>query len=70
MASSSSSSNSSSEEGQKRLSWKERIFAPTLIAGVVGGGIGLLSKHRATLGASNVSATYAANCSIVTASYC
>ncbi|PIA25761.1 hypothetical protein AQUCO_10800033v1 [Aquilegia coerulea] len=74
MASSSSSFTSTrtttSQEDRKRLSWKERIFAPTLIAGVVGGGVGLLSKHRPTLGAANVSATYAANFSIVTASYC
>ncbi|XP_042513338.1 uncharacterized protein LOC122088216 [Macadamia integrifolia] len=50
--------------------WKGRILIPTLIAGVVGGGFGLVSKHRKTYGLANISATYATNCSIVTGCYC
>ncbi|KAL6978818.1 hypothetical protein U1Q18_020486 [Sarracenia purpurea var. burkii] len=56
---------SSSLEG-----WKERILIPTLLAGIAGGGVGLLSKHRKTHGLANISATYAANLAIVTGCYC
>ncbi|KAL5862091.1 hypothetical protein ACOSQ3_003377 [Xanthoceras sorbifolium] len=51
-------------------SWKERIFIPTLLAGIAGGGVGLVSKHRIVHGLSNISATYATNFAIVTACYC
>ncbi|GAB4850231.1 hypothetical protein Ancab_029527 [Ancistrocladus abbreviatus] len=51
-------------------SWKERIFYPTILAGIVGGGAGLVSKHRKVHGLANISATYAANFAIVTACYC
>ncbi|KAK4408683.1 hypothetical protein Sango_0449300 [Sesamum angolense] len=61
----SSSSNSSSLD-----LWKERIIIPTLLAGVAGGGVGLISKHRKTLGLSKISATYASNFAIVTGCYC
>ncbi|XP_022157212.1 uncharacterized protein LOC111023975 [Momordica charantia] len=64
--SSSSSSSSSSNYGD----WKQRIFFPTLLAGFVGGGAGLVSKYRKVHGLANISATYAANLSIVTACYC
>ncbi|GMH17684.1 hypothetical protein Nepgr_019525 [Nepenthes gracilis] len=56
---------SSSSEG-----WKERIFYPTLFAGIVGGGVGLVSKHRKVHGLANISATYAANFAIVAGCYC
>ncbi|XP_004510252.1 uncharacterized protein [Cicer arietinum] len=51
-------------------SWKNRIFFPTLIAGVAGAGTGLISKHRKSLGLANVSASYAANFAIITGCYC
>ncbi|XP_011089665.1 uncharacterized protein LOC105170557 isoform X2 [Sesamum indicum] len=60
-----SSSNSSSSD-----LWKERIIIPTLLAGVAGGAVGLISKHRKTLGLSKISATYASNFAIVTGCYC
>ncbi|KAK4270189.1 hypothetical protein QN277_023259 [Acacia crassicarpa] len=50
--------------------WKKPVFIPALVAGIVGGGTGLVSKHRKTLGLSNVSASYAANFAIVTGCYC
>lgn len=50
--------------------WKERIFIPTLLAGFLGGGAGLLSRHRKTHGLANISATYATNLAIVTGCYC
>ncbi|KAK4749069.1 hypothetical protein SAY87_026518 [Trapa incisa] len=50
--------------------WKERILYPTLLAGVGGGGIGLVSKHRKTHGLANISATYATNLAIVASCYC
>ncbi|XP_019262742.1 PREDICTED: uncharacterized protein LOC109240547 isoform X1 [Nicotiana attenuata] len=37
---------------------------------VAGGGAGLVSKHRKVHGVANISATYATNFAIVTASYC
>ncbi|CAL9023209.1 unnamed protein product [Prunus brigantina] len=51
-------------------SWKERIVFPTLLAGIVGGGAGLVSKHRKVVGLPTSCATYAANFVIVTACYC
>jgi len=51
-------------------SWKERIFIPTLLAGIVGGGAGLMSRHRKVHGLANISATYASNLAIVTGCYC
>ncbi|KAH7864769.1 hypothetical protein Vadar_033573 [Vaccinium darrowii] len=56
---------SSSSDG-----WKERILIPTLLAGIAGGGYGLLSKHRKVHGLANISATYATNFAIVTGCYC
>ncbi|XP_061341111.1 uncharacterized protein LOC133287497 [Gastrolobium bilobum] len=50
--------------------WKNRIFFPTLLAGVAGAGTGLISKHRKSLGLANVVASYAANFAIVTGCYC
>ncbi|KAI3461849.1 hypothetical protein Pfo_018512 [Paulownia fortunei] len=60
-----SSSNSSSSDP-----WKERILIPTLLAGVAGGAVGLISKHRKVHGLSQISATYASNFAIVTGCYC
>ncbi|KAF5451501.1 hypothetical protein F2P56_026606 [Juglans regia] len=51
-------------------SWKERIFIPTLVAGIVGGGAGLMSRHRKVQGLAKISSTYAANLAIVTGCYC
>ncbi|KAH9728747.1 mitochondrial import inner membrane translocase subunit Tim17 family protein [Citrus sinensis] len=56
---------SSSSDGRK-----ERIIVPAILAGLVGGVSGLLSKHRKVHGLANISATYATNLSIVTACYC
>uniref|UniRef100_A0A6M2E8S8 Mitochondrial inner membrane translocase subunit Tim17/Tim22/Tim23/peroxisomal protein PMP24 n=1 Tax=Populus davidiana TaxID=266767 RepID=A0A6M2E8S8_9ROSI len=50
--------------------WKERILIPTLLAGISGGGVGLVSKHRKVHGLANISTTYATNFSIVTGCYC
>ncbi|PKI64243.1 uncharacterized protein LOC116187539 [Punica granatum] len=50
--------------------WRERILYPTLLGGVAGGGIGLVSKHRRTHGLANISATYATNIAIVAGCYC
>ncbi|KAM7496238.1 hypothetical protein LguiA_020652 [Lonicera macranthoides] len=50
--------------------WKERIIIPTVLAGIVGGGTGLVSKYRKVHGLSKISATYAANFAIVTGCYC
>lgn len=41
-----------------------------ICAGIVGGGVGLVSKHRKIHGLSNISATYATNFAIVTGCYC
>uniref|UniRef100_A0A0E0DD66 Uncharacterized protein n=1 Tax=Oryza meridionalis TaxID=40149 RepID=A0A0E0DD66_9ORYZ len=49
--------------------WKERILLPAAVAGVVGAGFGLLSRHRARLGAARATATYAANLAIVAGCY-
>ncbi|KAG5567262.1 hypothetical protein RHGRI_002727 [Rhododendron griersonianum] len=59
------SSSSSSSDG-----WKERILIPTLLAGIAGGGYGLLSKHSKVHGLANISATYATNFAIVAGCYC
>lgn len=50
--------------------WKDRILLPTLLAGIAGGGFGLVSKHRKVHGLANISATYTTNFAIVTGSYC
>ncbi|OVA17176.1 Mitochondrial inner membrane translocase subunit Tim17/Tim22/Tim23/peroxisomal protein PMP24 [Macleaya cordata] len=50
--------------------WKDRILIPTLVAGAIGGGFGLLSKHRRLLGVGRTCAAYATNFSIVTGCYC
>ncbi|KAL0925435.1 hypothetical protein M5K25_003763 [Dendrobium thyrsiflorum] len=50
--------------------WKGRIIIPTILAGVIGGAAGLVSKNRMTFGVANVSATYATNLAIVAAFYC
>ncbi|XP_050205864.1 uncharacterized protein LOC126655659 [Mercurialis annua] len=50
--------------------WKERILIPTILGGIGGGGVGLISKYRPTHGLANISATYATNFAIVSACYC
>ncbi|KAE8673091.1 putative transcriptional activator [Hibiscus syriacus] len=60
----SSSSSSASKD------WWRRILIPTILAGVAGGGFGLVSKHRKIHGLANISATYATNFAIVTGCYC
>jgi hypothetical protein len=40
------------------------------LAGIVGGGAGLISRHRKVHGLKNISATYATNLAIVTGCYC
>ncbi|KAJ0988905.1 hypothetical protein J5N97_007261 [Dioscorea zingiberensis] len=45
--------------------WKERIMIPTFLGGMVGGGFGLVSKHRKVHAAS-----LAANLAIVAGCYC
>ncbi|KAL4571895.1 hypothetical protein LXL04_018662 [Taraxacum kok-saghyz] len=52
------------------VNWRSRILYPTLIGGIVGGGIGAVSKHRKVHGLANMSATYATNLAIVTGCYC
>lgn len=52
------------------ISWRSRILYPTLLGGIVGGGIGLVSRHRKVHGLANMSATYATNLAIVTGCYC
>ncbi|KVI12262.1 uncharacterized protein LOC112507966 [Cynara cardunculus var. scolymus] len=52
------------------ISWGSRILYPTLLGGIVGGGIGLVSRHRKVHGLANMSATYATNLAIVTGCYC
>ncbi|XP_022641902.1 uncharacterized protein LOC106772976 isoform X2 [Vigna radiata var. radiata] len=65
-----SSPSSSSSSSPSSHDWKTRIVIPTLLAGVAGAGIGLISKHRKTLGLANVCSSYAANFAIVTGCYC
>ncbi|GMI85677.1 hypothetical protein like AT3G25120 [Hibiscus trionum] len=50
--------------------WRRRILIPTILAGVAGGGFGLVSKHRKVHGLANISASYATNFAIVTGCYC
>ncbi|GAB2293509.1 hypothetical protein Dimus_027714 [Dionaea muscipula] len=50
--------------------WKERIVYPTILAGIIGSGVGLVSKYRKIHGLGNISATYAANFAIITGCYC
>ncbi|XP_027114461.1 uncharacterized protein [Coffea arabica] len=69
IASPSSSSSSSSSSSALDV-WKNRIIIPTLVAGIGGGGVGLISKHRKVHGVAKMSATYAANFAIVTGCYC
>ncbi|KAJ7961580.1 Mitochondrial import inner membrane translocase subunit Tim17/Tim22/Tim23 family protein [Quillaja saponaria] len=69
-ASSSSSSLSSSSSASSSHSWKESVFIPTLLAGLVGAGTGLVSKHRKVHGLARISATYATNFAIITGCYC
>ncbi|CAL5017508.1 unnamed protein product [Urochloa decumbens] len=49
--------------------WRERILIPVAAAGVVGATFGLLSRHRARLGAARSAVTYAANLAIVAGCY-
>ncbi|KAL8026855.1 hypothetical protein ABFX02_14G056800 [Erythranthe guttata] len=50
--------------------WKERILIPTLLAGIAGGAVGLISKHRKVQGLSKIAATYAFNSAVVAGCYC
>ncbi|GAB2228082.1 hypothetical protein Droror1_Dr00009912 [Drosera rotundifolia] len=50
--------------------WMDRIFYPTILAGIIGSGVGLVSKHGKVHGLGNISATYATNFAIVTGCYC
>lgn len=50
--------------------WRNRIIIPTVVAGIAGGGVGLISKYRKTLGLRKISASYATNFAIVTGCYC
>ncbi|XP_074268496.1 uncharacterized protein LOC141591902 [Silene latifolia] len=80
MATPSSSSSSSTAADQPTTTplpppsfldqWRERIFYPTLLGGIVGGAIGAMSKHRKVHGVANMSATYATNFAIVSGVYC
>ncbi|CAN4113744.1 unnamed protein product [Withania somnifera] len=68
-----SKSNTEEEEhvpSNSSVNWKERLIIPTVLAGVAGGGAGLVSKHRKVYGLANICATYATNFAIVTACYC
>ncbi|KAM1218399.1 hypothetical protein ACFX13_046407 [Malus domestica] len=49
---------------------KERIVFPTLLVGILGGGAGLVSKHRKVMGLPTSCVTDAANFAKVTACYC
>ncbi|KAL1540955.1 hypothetical protein AAHA92_25234 [Salvia divinorum] len=64
---SSSSSNFSSTNPDH---WKQRILIPTVLAGIAGGAVGLVSKHRKVHGLSAISATHASNFAIITGCYC
>ncbi|CAA0815206.1 Mitochondrial import inner membrane translocase subunit Tim17/Tim22/Tim23 family protein [Striga hermonthica] len=66
----SASPSSSPAISTSSVTWKERIFIPTLLAGVAGAAFGLVSKHRNVHGLSQISATYASNFAIVTGCYC
>jgi hypothetical protein len=41
-----------------------------ICSGIVGGGAGLVSKHRKVHGLAKISTTYATNLAIVTGCYC
>ncbi|KAF5464118.1 hypothetical protein F2P56_014225 [Juglans regia] len=64
------SSSSASTSTSYSDSWKERVFIPTFLAGIAGGGAGLMSRHRKVDGLAKTSATYATNLAIVTGCYC
>ncbi|XP_020107051.1 uncharacterized protein LOC109723184 [Ananas comosus] len=49
--------------------WKERIIVPTVLAGIIGGGYGLLSKHRKAMGPASAATTYAANLAVIAVCY-
>lgn len=49
---------------------KNRFVIPTILAGIAGAGVGLLSRHRKIHGVSAISSAYAANFAIVTGCYC
>ncbi|GJN37132.1 hypothetical protein PR202_gb26057 [Eleusine coracana subsp. coracana] len=49
--------------------WRERIYIPAVAGGVVGAAFGLLTRHRARLGAARAAATYALNLAIATGCY-
>uniref|UniRef100_A0A1J3HPV3 Uncharacterized protein n=1 Tax=Noccaea caerulescens TaxID=107243 RepID=A0A1J3HPV3_NOCCA len=53
---------------QEPPSLSESLLIPTILAGVTGGGAGLLSKHRKAH--PNIPVTYATNFAIVAACYC
>ncbi|WOL12828.1 hypothetical protein Cni_G21596 [Canna indica] len=61
---------SASPSSELSKGWKERIIIPTLLAGIVGGGVGLVSKHRKALGVGTIAASYASNLAIITGGYC
>ncbi|KAL6851409.1 hypothetical protein ACP4OV_020342 [Aristida adscensionis] len=48
---------------------RERIVVPAAAAGLVGAGFGLLSRHRARLGAARAAVAYAANLAIAAGCY-
>lgn len=60
----------SSPSMSNRSAWKETILIPTILAGTVGAGVGLLSRHRQVKGVGSIPAMYAANLAIVTGCYC
>lgn len=55
-------------EGSK--GWQERIYIPTLAAGVLGGGAGLLGGYFKGHGMAKLSSAYAINLAIVTSCFC
>ncbi|KAL9255500.1 hypothetical protein AKJ16_DCAP01464 [Drosera capensis] len=50
--------------------WMDRILYPTILAGIIGSGVGLVSKHRKVHGLGTISAAYATNFAIVAGCYC
>ncbi|MBA0674495.1 hypothetical protein Goari_016089, partial [Gossypium aridum] len=70
MASPNQQGDSPSPSSSTSVDWRRRILIPTILAGVAGGGVGLVSKHRKVYGLANISATYATNFAIVTGCYC
>lgn len=55
-------------EGSK--GWQERIYIPTLAAGLLGGGAGLLGGYFKGHGMVKLSSAYAINLAIVTSCFC